>query len=376
MTAAIYAFSGDPITNGHVNIIERASKAFVTVIAAIGVNPNKGYTFSRTERTEMAKAALAHLPNVTVDSFDGLLVDYAYTNNISIIIRGVRNVRDMIDENELFYINLSQNRNIDTFFIPSSSNTFHISSSAAKALQKEQGIIRDYVPLSVKQKLEQRISGQNIIGITGNIGCGKSFVGAELVKYASQKNQEAHNIEMDDIGKKILEDTTSPLGSRINDEVLKEFSHEDCVYRDGPFIVLDRKKLGDIVFNDQNKLKKLNEILHEPILNELRKQIYGKRGLIFINAALIAEAGLSYICNNNVIIVHSDCQMEALEKRGLTADQIQSRLNCQYTNEKKGDVIQAEIDRTGVGNIIQYLNQRDNIQSIKILYESIMQDNY
>ncbi len=348
MTTAVYAFSGDPITYGHVDVIKRASKAFSKVIVAIGVNPHKTYTFTTVEREEMAKRALAHISNVEVDSFTGLLVDYAYSNNIPVIIRGVRNIMDVVGENELFYINLSQNKDIDTFYLPAGSSTFHISSSAAKALQKEQGIIREYVPPYVKMKLEWAINKLRIVGITGEIGCGKSWLGENLVKIAGKKGKEAHNIELDHIGHQILDDT-SPLGLRIHRELLKAFEGMDILHDNRQQI--DRKKLGDIVFNDPIMLKELNRILHEPMLHKLRKSLYGKNGWVFINAALIAESGLSYICNNNVIVVSNKHQMKALKGRDLTEDQITKRLNCQYTNKQKIDVIKAEIEKTKVGSI-------------------------
>src|SRR6478735_5475633 len=94
MNRAIYAFSGDPITFGHLDIIERAAKIFDELIVAIGVNPSKKYLFTLEERAQMAKAATAHIPNSKVIYFYGLLVDYAYENNISTIIRGLRNSED------------------------------------------------------------------------------------------------------------------------------------------------------------------------------------------------------------------------------------------------------------------------------------------
>jgi pantetheine-phosphate adenylyltransferase len=88
MKRAIYAFSGDPITFGHIDIVERAASVFDEVVVGIGVNPEKEYTFDLEERTEMARRSLSHLSNVKVVSFKGLLVDYAYENDIHVIIKG------------------------------------------------------------------------------------------------------------------------------------------------------------------------------------------------------------------------------------------------------------------------------------------------
>jgi len=378
MITAVYAFSGDPITFGHIDIVERASNAFGKLIVAIGKNPNKKYTFSLEERVDMAKRSLAHIPNVEVECFHGLLVDFAYKNGISVIIRGVRNVRDMINENELFYINISQNKNIDTFFLPSGINKIHISSSAAKALQEEQGFLHEYVPLCVKQKLEGKMSHQRIVGITGGIGCGKSYVANKLVEFIEERGYKAHNIELDEIGHNILtgHDELSQIVIR---EIINEFGGlggADILKLDGSSEI-DRKKLGEIVFIDTDKLKKLNEIMREPILTELRQYIYKKKGIIFINAALIAEAGLGYLCNNNVIFVKSNSQMAALKSRGLTELQIDRRIRCQMTVEEKMMAISDEIMKAQNGNIFQYENKLENKNEkddLEKLYHSLLKE--
>ena len=95
MTKAVYALSADPITFGHINIVERSAKIFDEVFVAIGDNPAKKYLFTKEERTKMAQISLAHLPNVQVTSFDGLLIDFAHENDISVMVRGIRNTNDM-----------------------------------------------------------------------------------------------------------------------------------------------------------------------------------------------------------------------------------------------------------------------------------------
>src|SRR6476659_3693204 len=119
MRKAIYAFSGDPITFGHLDIIERAAKVFDELVVAIGVNPAKKYLFTLEERTALAKKATCHIPNIKVVYFKGLLVDYAYENNIQTIIRGLRNSEDFNFELMFHQVGESQKVNIDTFFIPS-----------------------------------------------------------------------------------------------------------------------------------------------------------------------------------------------------------------------------------------------------------------
>ena len=334
---AVYAYSGDPTTFGHIDIIKRASKVFDEVIVAIGHNPAKKYTFSLEDRTDMAKEATRDMENVSVTSFEGLLVDFAYMNGISIIIRGIRNGKDSDYESELYHINASQKLNIDTWFLPSRQDLTHISSSTAKALQLEHGLIHEYVPLNVKKKLEQVISGQYIIGITGEIGAGKSYTGDKLVDIAIKHGIEAHNIDMDKLGHELLEGI-DPLSQKVITEVLQNFDPIGLLHPDGKRSI-NRKQLGEIVFNNQEALIKLNKIMHEPILVKLRKAIYGKKGLIFINSALLAETSMGYLCNSTAILVQVDktVQQQRLAKRGLSEEQIQRRLASQYDFDGKLD---------------------------------------
>ena len=172
---AMYAFSGDPITYGHIDIIARASSAFDHVVAGIGANPDKKYMFNLEERTEMAKRSLTRFKNVEVASFQGLLVDYAYEQGIEVIVKGVRNAADFDYENVLHEVGVSQKLGIDTHILFARPELAHVSSSAVKSIQKEQGLIHEYVPLYVKQCLEARMSEQYIVGVTGEIGAGKSI---------------------------------------------------------------------------------------------------------------------------------------------------------------------------------------------------------
>ena len=110
---ALYALSGDPITRGHIHIIERAAKLFTELTVGIGINPAKKYLFALEERLELAKVALSAYKNVKVVAFRGLLVDYAYENNISVIVRGLRNSDDFTMEFMLHQIGESQKMNSD-----------------------------------------------------------------------------------------------------------------------------------------------------------------------------------------------------------------------------------------------------------------------
>ena len=229
MSRAIYAFSGDPITLGHIDIIKRAVNVFDELIVGIGFNPNKKYLFSLEERKTIAKKALADIKNVEVISFRGLLVDYAYENNIPTIIRGIRNSEDFNFELMLFQIGKSQKMKIDTFFIPARQELAHISSSAAKELQVEQGLIHEYVPLYTKQKIEEKLSHQYILGITGEIGVGKLYVCEKLEELGKEAGINVHTIDIDRIGHDNVRRRTFLLPSAVQEDVTGKrvpFAHQ------------------------------------------------------------------------------------------------------------------------------------------------------
>lgn len=371
MAKAMYAFSGDPITLGHIDIIRRAAAVFDHVIVGIGINPQKNYTFSLEERTCMAKKSLLSISNVQVVSFSGLLVDYAYENGVSVIVKGVRNSEDFSYENILHQVGESQKLGIDTFILFAKPTLAHISSSAVKEIQKNQGFIRDYVPLFVKQQLEARICGQYIVGITGQIGSGKSYISNVLKTIGN--SIPVHNIELDHIAHQILGELKEPAYQNIRQELARQFGF-DLVDSNS---YIKRKLLGEIVFNDIGQLKKLNKIIYTPLTVRIRRELSGKKGLILINAALLAEADMLHLCNNNVILIKTDKQAQKtrLEQRNLGEDQIKTRIASQYTYEQKRSQIQLAIDKHGYGSLWE-IDNSNNADSASIQHILNQVNNY
>ena len=209
---AVLALSGDPITNGHLDVINRASSIFDELIVAIGINPDKKYTFNLEERTELTRDAISNF-SIKVISFTGLLIDFAKLNNVDVIIRSIRNVTDYNYEQMLNDINRSQELGIETTTLFAKQNLTHISSSAVKELQKHHGDVSNYVPVNVKDALERKISNQVLIGITGGIACGKSFVTKTIMQFININNRlklDVHNIDLDQISREILTRAKDP----------------------------------------------------------------------------------------------------------------------------------------------------------------------
>ena len=370
MKKAIYAFSGDPITYGHIDIVRRASKIFDEVVVGIGQNPDKDYMFTLEERTEMAKRALSNLKNVRVISFTGLLVDFAYENKIPVIIKGIRNNTDFDYEVLLHSLGESQKLGIETFIIPAKKELAHISSSTVKSLQKEQGLINEFVPLHVKQFMEARTSNQFIIGVTGEMGTGKTFVCEKLREIGTKRGIPVHHIELDHIGHQILEELKDPSYESVRKEIIENFGSK--VKLKNGFI--SRKALGEMVFSDNEKLKKLNQIMKKPMLVRLKKELHGKKGIILFNAALLAESEMIYLCNNNTILVTANkkIQKERMKKRKLSDEQIKRRLSSQYTAKEKKQKIKDQIKKHNHGKLwIMENSDGNNSKKIEKLFNEL-----
>ena len=156
MKTAIYPGSYDPITNGHLDIIERSSKLFDKIIVAVARNAEKGLAlFSESERIAMINQSIIHLKNVEVDSFNGLLVNYAEDKNANAIIRGLRALSDFEFEFKMALMNRSLNEEISTVFMMPHEKYTHISSSLVKEVASLGGDVSAYVPQHVDRALQE-----------------------------------------------------------------------------------------------------------------------------------------------------------------------------------------------------------------------------
>jgi pantetheine-phosphate adenylyltransferase len=149
--------SFDPITFGHLDIIERASKMFDEVVIAVLVNVTKSSLFSVDERMEMIREVTKKYGNVKVDSWSGLLVDYCQANNIPIIVKGLRAVTDFDYELQMSQINL-QLKGVETLFMSTAPAHSFLSSSLVKEIASYDGDVSNYIPASLVPKLKARLA--------------------------------------------------------------------------------------------------------------------------------------------------------------------------------------------------------------------------
>ena len=155
---AIYPGSFDPVTNGHLDIIERGLKLFDRIIVAVLINPGKNPLFSVEERLFLLEKSLAHLPNVEVNTSEGLLVDFAVQRNAGAILRGMRAVSDFEHEFQMALMNRRLNRQIETVFLMTGLRWIFTSSSIIKEAASFGAQIKDLVPEVVFEKLKEKFA--------------------------------------------------------------------------------------------------------------------------------------------------------------------------------------------------------------------------
>lgn len=405
---AVYAFSADPITWGHVNIVERAARTFHRVVVGIGRNPTKRYLLPREVRLALARDALAHLPNVEVTAFQGLVVDFAARQGARVIVRGVRNSADFDYEQLHHLVGLSQQAGMDTHILFADPTLAHISSSVAKAVQEAQGFTQDYLPPAAKAALEAQLSGQLIVGVSGAMGAGKSHLCQELVANARALGAVAHHVDLDHLAAGLLAgpapDEANPddadpdddpsggvAGAALRAALVARLGTAVQLPPPNPRGLLSWRALVDHLVAPAKEAKGAEgaeagtpsrqrvhhflQLLAVPLLQRLRQVLLGRRGLILLESALLAEAGLLPLCNGRVVLVDAPDALrhERLRVRALrpTADpypisaeaRLATRLSLATTGQgslrSKARAIAAFQASTGFGHTWRWRGEPD-----------------
>jgi pantetheine-phosphate adenylyltransferase len=156
MRIAVYPGSFDPVTNGHLDIIERSSRVFDKVVVGVLNNGGKNPLFTIEERVKMLEQVTQHIDNVEIDSFTGLLVDFVKLKNASVIVKGLRTVMDFEYEFQMALLNKALNPEYETIFMMTDSKYSYISSSMVKELAGFHGDLTGLVPAEIIHKIKQK----------------------------------------------------------------------------------------------------------------------------------------------------------------------------------------------------------------------------
>lgn len=157
MPYAVYPGSFDPVTNGHLEIIKRASKIFDKVYVLVAINPSKQSTFTVGERVLMLRQVCEDLPNVIVESYEGLVVDFFKEHECDVIIKGLRAVTDFEAEFQMAHINKNLCPEAETMFLCADNETTYLSSSMVKQIAMFGGDISSYVPKAISEFVSSRL---------------------------------------------------------------------------------------------------------------------------------------------------------------------------------------------------------------------------
>jgi pantetheine-phosphate adenylyltransferase len=160
---AIYPGSFDPVTNGHLDLIERGEKMFDRIIVAVLKNAEKEPLFSVPERIEMLREATKHWPNVEVDIFQGLLVDYARKKGAGVILRGIRAISDYEYELQMALMNRKLEPRLETVFMLPGESYSYLSSKLVREIARLGGPLTGLVPSAVETRLLEKLSGEKSI---------------------------------------------------------------------------------------------------------------------------------------------------------------------------------------------------------------------
>ncbi len=158
MRICVYPGSFDPITNGHLDIIERASRLFDKIIVGVLLNTSKMPLFTVEERIKLIDESCAHIKNVEVDSFEGLLIDFMKKKKALTIIKGLRAVSDFEYEFQMALMNRKLNSEIETIFMMTNSKYSYLSSSLVKEVAKFGGCIRGLIPSTVEKEIVKKFN--------------------------------------------------------------------------------------------------------------------------------------------------------------------------------------------------------------------------
>jgi pantetheine-phosphate adenylyltransferase len=338
---AVYPLSADPLHNGHLHNIGVAANSgmFEKVYVALGNNCNKKYLFSLDERLSLVRKTVYSNgfanDRIVVEPFFGILRNYAREKGAGFIIRGCRNSSDWDYEEVLSDYNGEYG--LQTLVLPAPKELRNLSSTYLKSIAIEGGLVHDLVHPSVKQALEEKLRGISLIGVTGNMGAGKTTFCQRLVEYSqATKELEVSHIDFDRLVHSLYFGD-SPLNSEVRQQIKESFGEDVFSSQE-----LNRKKLAGLVFGDEGKRKELSRILLVPSMIQLEEELRRRKGIVLVDAAYFTEYNMLPLVNNNVILVNCSEKerfRRVLERDGMGSEELIAKTKAQHSQDLKRKII-------------------------------------
>lgn len=365
----LVALSADPVTFGHLDLIRKAAAKCIELVVLVANNDRKlgSYCFTLADRTIMVEraAADAGIGNVRVVCSSGLLVDVYLREGCDRLFRGVRNDKDVDYEEEQAELNRMILPAIagKIEYVEAERDLKLVSSTMVKAFVQLRLDVDRFVPMFVKQMLEERLLRQYRVTVTGGIAVGKSWVAAELVAQARRAGIPATHVNVDQLLREVYDEPSDGaqvvrdgLAERFGDRVLAPDRHS-----------VDRKRLAEILFRPDGGGGDFEDAIVDRVFvtdltmphvaRRYREALASARGLVVVEWAQTAEMHMGPWTDNNVIVVDSPDRPAFLARRGIDPERVAVMDAIQWTAERKAKSLERRARTDHSGTVLRYANR-------------------
>lgn len=372
----LVALSADPITFGHMDLIARVKERCASVVVLIADNDMKRgeYLFSLPERVHIATRAVAQsgLSDIRVIGSGGLLVDTYLREGCDVLFRGIRDHEDERYESRQMQLHTLILPDLvgHIVFLESREEYRLVSSSLVKAFVRSGIDVSSFVPSFVKQLLEERICGQYKIAVTGCQAHGKTYVAEQLARRLCASGVSTHLISIDILSRELYGED-SPGAQFVRDGIAGLFGEEMLI--DGRKNVR-RDALKRRIFASETKPEE-RESLHRlvaPHIDRLyREAVSGKRGIVLVEWAQLAEMKLSHWTNHHSIVVSGVDRGVFRSTRAISSEDAETMSRFQWNAEEKARSLYDMASLAGNGTVIRFVNRIGDTASLDSLAHSV-----